>query len=60
MLEAQSTTEDYIRAEGDFHKEIYLCIVGRTNKAEIRPEEQGAKAESCRENLRNEIQLKGP
>ena len=28
--------------------------------AEIRPEEQSEKAESCRENLWNEIQLKGP
>ena len=26
-------------------------IVERTNKAEIRPEEQSEKAESCRENL---------
>ena len=34
--------------------------VERTNKAEIRPEEQSEKAESCRENLWNEIQLKGP
>ena len=34
-------------------------IVGRTNKAEIRPEEQSEKAESCRENLWNEIQSKG-
>ena len=34
--------------------------VVRTNKAEIRPEEQNEKAESCRENLWNEIQLKGP
>ena len=32
----------------------------RTNKAEIRPEEQREKAESCRENSQNEIQLKGP
>ena len=32
----QSTTKDYIRAEGDFHKDI----VERTNKAEIRPDEQ--------------------
>ena len=31
----------------------------RTNKAEIRPEEQSEKVESCRENLLNEIQLKG-
>ena len=35
-------------------------IVERTNKAEIRPEEQIEKVHSCRENLRNEIQLKGP
>ena len=32
-----------------------MYIVERTNKAEIRPEEQGEKAESCRENLWNEI-----
>ena len=32
--------------------------VERTNKAEIRPEEQGENTESCRENLWNEIQLK--
>ena len=43
-----------IRAEGDFHKEI------RTNKAEIRLKEQSEKTESCRENLWNEIQSKGP
>ena len=35
-------------------------IVERTNKAEIRPEEQIEKAENCRENLWNEIQPKGP
>ena len=34
-------------------------IVERTNQAEIRPEEQSEKAESCQENLWNEIQLKG-
>ena len=39
---------------------IMRYIVERTNKAEIRPEEQSEKAESCRENLWNEIQLKGP
>ena len=39
---------------------IKRCIVERTNKAEIRPEEQTEKAESCQKNLRNEIQLKGP
>ena len=41
--------KDYIRADGGFHKEIYL--VERTDKAEIRPEEQREKAENCRENL---------
>ena len=35
-------------------------VVERTNKAEIRPEEQSVKTESCREKLWNEIQLKGP
>ena len=34
-------------------------VVERTNKADIRPEEENEKAESCRENLWNEIQLKG-
>ena len=34
--------------------------VERTNKAEIRPEERSEKTESCRENLWNEIQSKGP
>ena len=34
--------------------------VERTNRAEIKPGEQGEKAESCREILWNEIQLKGP
>ena len=34
--------------------------VERTNKAEIRPEDQSEKAGSCRKNLWNEIQLKGP
>ena len=28
--------------------------------ADIRPEEQSEKTESCRENLWNEVQLKGP
>ena len=43
-------------------KEIFMkrYIVERTNKAEIRPEEQSEKAKSCPENLWNEIQLKGP
>ena len=44
VLSAQSTTKDSIRAEGDFHKDIY--IVERTNKAGIRPEEQSEKTES--------------
>ena len=35
-------------------------LVERTNKAELRPEEQREKAESRQENLWNEIQLKGP
>ena len=39
---------------------IQRCIVDKTNKAELRPEEQSEKAESRRENLWNEIQLKGP
>ena len=34
-------------------------IAERTNKAEIKPEEQNEKAERCRENFWNEIQLKG-
>ena len=33
-------------------------IVERINEAEIRPEEQSEKAESCRDNLWNEIRLK--
>ena len=39
---------------------IKRSVVERTKKAEIRPEEQSEKAKSCQENLRNEIQLKGP
>ena len=38
---------------------IKRYIVEKTNKAEITPEEQSEKAESCQENLWNEIQLKG-
>ena len=43
-------------------KETFIkrYTVERTNKVEIRPEEQSKKAESCRENLWNEMQLKGP
>ena len=42
-------------------KEAFIkrYIVESTNKAEIRPEEQCEKAESCQENLGNQIQLKG-
>ena len=39
---------------------IKRYIVERTNKTELRPKENSKKAESCRENLWNEIQLKGP
>ena len=39
---------------------IKRYIVERTNKAEIRPEEQSQKTESCWKNFWNEIQLKGP
>ena len=35
-------------------------MVEGTNKAEIRPEKQSEKAESCRESVWNEIQLEGP
>ena len=35
-------------------------VVERTNKAELRPEEQSEKAGSCLEDVWNEIQLKGP
>ena len=43
-------------------KETFIkrYIVEKTNKAEIRLEEQSEKAESCRENSWNEIQLEGP
>ena len=35
-------------------------VIEWTNRAEISSEEQSEKAESCRENSWNEIQLKGP
>ena len=38
---------------------VQKYLAERANEAEIRPEEQSEKAESCRENLWNEIQLKG-
>ena len=34
-------------------------IVERTNKAEVRPEEQSEKSESCWDNLLNKIHLRG-
>ena len=42
-------------------KETFIkrYIAERTNKAEMRLEEQSEKAESCGKNLWNEIQLKG-
>ena len=58
MLWAQSTTNDYIRAEGDFDTEINY-VDERTSKAAMRAEEQSEKAESFRENLWKGIQLKG-
>ena len=43
-------------------KETFIkrYIDERTNKAKMRQEEQSEKAESSRENLWTEIQLKGP
>ena len=43
-------------------KETFIkrYIGERTNNPEIRPKEQSEKAESYREDLWNEIQLKGP
>ena len=38
---------------------IKRYIIERTNKAEIRPEEESEKVASCQENLWNKIQLKG-
>ena len=39
---------------------IKRYVVERTRKAELKSEEQSERAEGCWENLRNEIQLKGP
>ena len=39
---------------------IKIYIVERTNKADIRPEDQSEKMKSCRENSWNEIDLKEP
>ena len=43
-------------------KEAFMkrYIVERTIRAEIGPEEQSQKTESCGENFLNEVQLKGP
>ena len=35
-------------------------VVERTNKVELRPDEQREKVKSCRENLWSEIELNGP
>ena len=35
-------------------------VVERTDKADITREKESEKAENCREDLWNEIQLKGP
>ena len=40
--------------------DLYETKLGPDSPAEIRPEEQSEKAKSFRENLWNEIQLKGP
>ena len=59
LLEMRSTAPRIISGQKETFIKRY--IIERTNKAEIRPEEQSEKAESfCRENLWNEIQLKGP
>ena len=39
---------------------VLIYTAERTDKTEIRPEEQSEKAESCREKLWNETELKGP
>ena len=41
-------------------KETFIKTYEKTNKAEIRPEERSETRECCRENLWNEMQLKGP
>ena len=57
VFRAQSTTRDYIvvRLKETFVKRY---IIERTNKAEIRREEQSVKKESCLENLWNKRALK--
>ena len=51
VFSVHSTIKGYIRAEGDFIKKY---TVERTNKAEIKPNEQSEEAETGRENLWNE------
>ena len=43
-------------------KETFITryVVEGTKVAEMRPGEQSEKTESCRKNLYNEVQLKGP
>ena len=57
VLSARSTTRII---PGLRETSIKRYVVERTSKAEIRPKEQSEKDVSFRENLWNEIQLKGP
>ena len=63
MFWAQLTSRDYIRAEGDFPKEIDSWQdheeVERNIKTEITLEEQSEKAESCQENYVVKYSWKG-
>ena len=56
-FEPSQPLEIILRLKENF---IKRHIVQRTNRAEIRPEEQGENTEICQENSCNEIQLKGP
>ena len=55
---AQSATRDNISGLRETFVKRY--IVERTNKAQVRSEVRDVKAESCQENVWNEMQLKGP
>ena len=57
VLLAQSTTRVISGLKETLMKRH---IIERTKKAEIRSEEQSEKTDSCRENLWNQIQVKGP
>ena len=48
---------EYIKPEGDFHKEVHSC---KDQYGRDKTGEQSEKTANCRENLWNEIQLKGP